>query len=97
MPAALSSSRVGPGVWQHDTSCPSTTTAGTTLIPYSAALSATVDPEPPVKAEPSVALSSWTVTSQSGQANSFTSFTAGSQTGQPAVKTSTWRFALCVP
>jgi hypothetical protein len=45
------------------------------------------DPEPPVKAEPCVAPSSWTVTSQSGQANSFTSWTAGSQTGQPAVNT----------
>ena len=29
MPAALNSSRVGPGVWQHETSRPSTTTDGT--------------------------------------------------------------------
>src|SRR2546425_9123603 len=89
MPAVASSSRLGPRFWQHDTRLPSTTTAGTVTIPYSAALAAAVAPGLSVKADPSVWRRSWTVTSQSGQAISWTNRTAGSQTGQPALNTST--------
>jgi integrase len=57
-PAAASTSRSGPAFRQHETTSPSTTTAGTVLSAYRAARSA-----PELRR-------SWTVTSQSGQANS---------------------------
>ncbi len=80
MPAALKSASFSLRRLQHSAILPSTTTVGTEFIPYFFALSMPTS------------FRLYTLTSQLGQAIFFTRATVSSQSGQPAVNTSTVRF-----